>query len=55
MPFGLKNIGVTYQRLVNLGDTIGLYINDMIVKSLKIKEHKTPDILSEYRWKLNQG
>ena len=40
MPFGLKNAGATYQRLVNkmfadyLGDTMEVYIDDMLVKSL---------------------
>ena len=40
MPFGLKNTGVTYQRLVNkmfvdyLGDTMEVYIDDMLIKSL---------------------
>ncbi|XP_013624816.1 PREDICTED: RNA-directed DNA polymerase homolog [Brassica oleracea var. oleracea] len=40
MPFGLKNAGATYQRLVNrmftdkLSDTMEVYIDDMLVKSL---------------------
>ena len=40
MPFGLKNASATYQRLVNkmfadyLGDTMEVYIDDMLVKSL---------------------
>ncbi|MES7295872.1 reverse transcriptase family protein [Cutibacterium acnes] len=40
MPFGLKNAGATYQRLVNrmfagqLGATMEVYIDDMLVKSL---------------------
>ncbi|KAM0070937.1 putative nucleotidyltransferase, Ribonuclease H [Helianthus debilis subsp. tardiflorus] len=39
MPFGLKNAGATYLRLVNmmfkdkLGDTMEVYIDDMVVKS----------------------
>ena len=38
MPFGLKNAGATYQRLVNkmfadyLGDTMEVYIDDMVFK-----------------------
>ena len=42
MPFGLKNAGATYQRLVTkifrplLGNTMVAYIDDMLVKS---KEH----------------
>ncbi|XP_013633060.1 PREDICTED: uncharacterized protein LOC106338686 [Brassica oleracea var. oleracea] len=45
MPFGLKNAGATYQRLVNrifseqLGKTMEVYINDMLVKSLDELEH----------------
>ena len=45
MPFGLKNASVTYQRLVNamftdhLGRTMEVYIDDMLVKSLKAKDH----------------
>ena len=40
MPFGLKNAGATSQRLVNqtfadyLGDTMEVYIDDMLIKSL---------------------
>ena len=39
MPFGLKNAGATYQRLVNrmfqqqIGTTMEVYIDDMLVKS----------------------
>ncbi|KAK9077953.1 hypothetical protein SSX86_002010 [Deinandra increscens subsp. villosa] len=45
MPFGLRNAGATYQRLVNmifkdqLGDTMEVYIDDMVVKSKKAKDH----------------
>ena len=45
MPFGLKNAGATYQRLVNkmfadyLGDKIKVYIDDMLVKSLHAKQY----------------
>ena len=45
MPFSLKNAGETYQRLVNkmfvdyLGDTMEVYIDDMLVKSLFVKQH----------------
>ena len=39
MPFGLKNAGATYQRMVNMmfaeqiGQTMKVYVNDMLVKS----------------------
>ena len=45
MPFGLKNTGATYQRLVNkmfadyLGDTMKVYIDDMLIKSLHADYH----------------
>ncbi|XP_013617508.1 PREDICTED: uncharacterized protein LOC106324029 [Brassica oleracea var. oleracea] len=45
MSFGLKNAGATYQRLVNqmfagkLGDTMEVYIDDMLVKSLHAENH----------------
>ena len=45
MPFGLKNAGATYQRLVNrmfseqLGKTMEVYIDDMLVKSLRERDH----------------
>ncbi|KAL5565596.1 hypothetical protein UlMin_028760 [Ulmus minor] len=45
MPFGLKNAGATYQRLVNkmfkdqIGKTMEVYVEDMLVKSLKTEEH----------------
>ena len=45
MPFGLKNTGASYQRLVNrmffeqLGKTMEVYIDDMLVKSLQAKDH----------------
>lgn len=40
MPFGVKNAAATYQHLVNkifrdqIGQTIEVYINDMINKSV---------------------
>ena len=39
MPFGLKNAGATYQRLVNkmfskqIGRNMEVYVDDMLVKS----------------------
>ena len=64
MPFGLKNAGVTYQRLVNrmfqkqIGTTMEVYIDDMLVKSTKSDLHMTHlseafQILRNYNMKLN--
>ena len=45
MPFSLKNVGATYQRLVTkmlrplLGKTIEVYIDDMLVKSKERPDH----------------
>ena len=64
MPFGLKNAGATYQRLVNrmfqkkIGTTMEVYIDDMLVKSIIAILHITHlseafQILREYNMKLN--
>ena len=45
MPFGLKNVGATYQRAMNaiFHDMIGchmeVYIDDIVVKSKKASDH----------------
>ena len=45
IPFGLKNAGATYQRLVNhmfrpqIGRNIEVYVDDMLVKSLDERKH----------------
>ena len=45
MPFGLKNAGSTYQMMMarmfepQLGETIEIYIDDMVVKSKVTSEH----------------
>ena len=45
IPFGLKNVGATYQRMMNkifepqLGRKIEVYIDDMVVKSKLESEH----------------
>ena len=45
MPFGLKNVGATYQRLVNrmfqkhIGTSMEVYIDDMLVKLVKAELH----------------
>ena len=64
MPFGLKNIGTTYQRLVNkmfskqIGRNMEMYVDDMLVKSKEeiayldnLKETFTT--LKQYQMKLN--
>jgi len=46
MPFGLRNAGVTYQRMMNkvydknlLGDILEVYMDDMIDKSQQEVDH----------------
>ncbi|KAL0441204.1 UNVERIFIED_CONTAM: Retrovirus-related Pol polyprotein from transposon gypsy [Sesamum radiatum] len=63
MPFGLKNAGATYQRLVNhmFQNQIGrmeVYIDDMLVKSEKEQDHikdleECFQILTTFGMKLN--
>ena len=64
MPFGLKNAGATYQRLVTkmfrplLGSTMEVYIDDIMVKSKQRSDHvahlqQTFDLLKKYDMKLN--
>ena len=64
MPFGLKNAGATYQRLVNrmfqkqIGTTMEVYIDDMLEKSTTDELHiahlfEAFQILREYNMKLN--
>nr|XP_016494367.1 PREDICTED: uncharacterized protein K02A2.6-like [Nicotiana tabacum] len=64
MSFGLKNEGATYQRLVTkifeeqLGKTMEVYIDDMLVKSTKKEDHighlkEAFEILRQYGMKLN--
>ncbi|KAI3448541.1 hypothetical protein Pfo_005206 [Paulownia fortunei] len=64
MPFGLKNAGATYQRLVNnmfselIGRNMEVYIDDMLVKSKLASNHVSDleecfNILRTYQMKLN--
>ena len=64
MPFGLKNAGATYQRLMNkmfvhqIGRNVQVYVDDMLVKSLRKDNHldnlrETFDTLRSYNMKLN--
>ena len=63
MPFGLKNAGSTYQRMMTkmfkpqLGRSIEVYIDDMVVKS-KVSEHVRDltnifEILRKHKLRLN--
>ena len=64
MPFGLKNVGTTYQRLINrmfapqIRRNVQVYVDDMLVKSRREEDHledlrKTFDTLRSYNMKLN--
>ena len=64
MPFGLKNAGATYQRLMNrmfhdqIGKNVKVYIDDMLLKSKKEEDHlkdleETFKTLRKYQMKLN--
>ena len=64
MPFGLKNAGDTYQRLVNrmfqkqIRTFMEVYIDDVLVKSIKDELHITHlaevfQVLKSYNMKLN--
>jgi hypothetical protein len=64
MTFGLKNAGATYQRAMNLifhellGNTMEVYIDDIVVKSAEFKSHivdlrKAFDKMCQYGLKIN--
>ncbi|KAL0412207.1 UNVERIFIED_CONTAM: Pro-Pol polyprotein [Sesamum latifolium] len=64
MPFGQKNAGATYKRLVDkifrpqIGRNVEVYVDDMLVKSKKAEEHvkdleETFSVLRKYKLKLN--
>ena len=64
MPFGLKNAGSIYQRMMTrmfesqLGKNIEIYIDDMVVKSKMVLEHLGDlraifEILRKYKLRLN--
>ncbi|CAL2256821.1 unnamed protein product [Prunus armeniaca] len=64
MPFVLKNAEATYQRLVNkifkeqIGKTMEVYMDDMLVKAPKCADHiknlaESFSLLRQYRMKLN--
>ena len=64
MPFGLKNVGATYQRLVNkmfnkqIGRNMEVYMDDILIKSKEELAHlddlrETFATLKQYQMKLN--
>ena len=64
MSFGLKNVGITYQRLMKkmfahqIGRNVQVYVDDMLVKSRRGDDHlddlkETFDTLRSYNMKLN--
>ena len=64
MPFGLKNAGSTYQRMMTkmfepqLGKNVEVYIDDIVVKSKLVSEQVTDltsifEILREHKLRLN--
>ena len=64
MPFGLKNAGSTYQRMMTrmfkpqLGKNIEIYVDDMVVKSKVVSEHLedlggTFNVLRRHKLRLN--
>ena len=64
MPFGLKNVGATYQRLVTktfrplISKTMEVYIDDMLVKTKERTDHtkhlqETFELLRTNGMKLN--
>ena len=64
MPFGLKNAGSTYQRMMTkmfetqMGNNIEVYIDDMVVKNKIVSEHIGDltgifRILREHKLRLN--
>ena len=64
MPFGLKNAGATYQRMMTrmfrdkMGDTVEVYIDDMVVKSKQEARHVEDlrgvfEVLRKHKLRLN--
>jgi len=64
MPFGLKNAGTTYQRLMDkvlapiIGQNVQAYVDDMVVTS-QVKDQHVADFeelfttIAKYKLKLN--
>ncbi|XP_042976348.1 uncharacterized protein LOC122307503 [Carya illinoinensis] len=64
MPFGLKNVGATYQRLVNrmfkeyIGKSMEVYVDDLLIKSKELAQHLVDlrmafGVLCLYKMRLN--
>ena len=64
MPFSLKNVGSTYQKMMTrmfepqLGKSIKVYIDDMVVKGKVVSEHIGDlgnffEILRKHKLRLN--
>ncbi|PKA55659.1 RNA-directed DNA polymerase like [Apostasia shenzhenica] len=64
MPFGLKNVGATYQRMIDAvfrdqrGRNLEAYVDDILVKSKTLEGHlgdlsETLDTLQRFNLKLN--
>ena len=64
MPFGLKNVGATYQRAMTtlfhdlMHQEVKVYVDDMIAKSKELEDHlayrkKLFDCLRKYKLRLN--
>ena len=64
MPFGLKNAGSTYQRMMTrmfesqLDKSIEVYVDDMVIKTKVVSEHVGDlkvifDILRKHKLRLN--
>ena len=64
MPFSLKNVGSTYQRMMmrmfepQLGKSIEIYVDDMVVKSKVVSKHlgdlgSTFKVLRKHKLRLN--
>lgn len=64
MPFGLKNVGATYQRLVNemfksqIGRNVEVCVDDILVKGIQVEQQlsdlsETFQTLRKHKMKLN--
>jgi len=64
MPFGLKNVGATYQRMMDrvlapmIGRNVQAYVDDMVVTSQQREQHVADledlfTTIAKYRLKLN--